>query len=483
MKMTRRHFAQALGGAALGTTMLPGLMGGARAQAGGAPVRFLAIRTPHGADRDFWIPKQSNGGDPASTDQSLQELTFEYEDNSLSPMMPWRDKITVLDGIDTQCVKEGTRGGRRNQHGHNEQGTLLTGAQPPSDRGGNYDNHPSLDFFLHGQLGAPVLLTASVEDSSTWKCMSYDDGGRPRSAEQNPMSLYDQAFPQGFMPPAPGDPVMQPVPMVDYAAGENRIVDYSESTLLRMRARVTGREAAKIDSQLDALSRLQAIEQGGGGGVQVGMCSLQRPTQGGSPGGFDGVINVARAHASVIAQAFACGRARAATLEILNDYPNYFSDLPEVNLGFGQRYHENLVHTYWSGNTGLRAGYTAGLRWSATHVAAVLEELDSMIDPLDPSGGTMLDNTIVFWHSEFGHGPHDAQETRHPCIIAGGGGRTLKLGRYLRVRNIDSNERVPHNKLLTSICHAMGMPDINYFGDRDLAGRAEYQGPLLPLMA
>jgi hypothetical protein len=70
----------------------------------------------------------------------------------------------------------------------------------------------------------------------------------------------------------------------------------------------------------------------------------------------------------------------------------------------------------------------------------------------------------------------------HPAVIAGGGGRTLELGRYLRLRNIDSDERVPHNKLLVSLAHAVGQTQINYFGDRDLRSRAEYQGPLVPLM-
>ncbi len=68
-------------------------------------------------------------------------------------------------------------------------------------------------------------------------------------------------------------------------------------------------------------------------------------------------------------------------------------------------------------------------------------------------------------------------------VIAGGGGRTLRLGRYLRLRNIGGSDRVPHNRLLTSIAQAMGQGDIDYFGDRDLESRAEYRGPLAELMA
>jgi hypothetical protein len=181
-----------------------------------------------------------------------------------------------------------------------------------------------------------------------------------------------------------------------------------------------------------------------------------------------------------------------ATLRILDDYPNYYTDVPEVQAsgaaalyGSKFRFHENLVHDYWAGGANLetlRRGYCAGQRWAAGHFAAVLDELSKVTDPFDPTGGSMLDNTVVFWHNEFGHDGHDNQHTRHPAIIAGGGNRTLRLGRYLRLRNIDSQERVPHNKLLTSICHAVGLTNINYFGDRDLEDRPEYQGPLEPLM-
>jgi hypothetical protein len=242
---------------------------------------------------------------------------------------------------------------------------------------------------------------------------------------------------------------------------------------------------------------MASLQGPGGGSLPTGVCmtsGMDGPTRDGNVGGVAGVEEITRAHSRVIAQAFACGRSRVATLQILNDYPNYYSDLPDVRtpaiIGiYGDtafRFHENLVHDYWgaSGQTraDMRVAYAAGLRWNAGHFAAVLEELDSIVDPLDPTGGSILDNTIVFWHSEFGHDGHDAQETRHPSVIAGGGGRVLKLGRYLRLRNIQSNERVPHNKLLTSICLAMGLSDIDYFGDRDLTGRSEYQGPLLPLM-
>jgi len=487
MTLSRRRFNM-LSTAALAAGALPRFASRARAQSAEAPMRFLAVRTPHGVDRDYWIPRPAGGGEPPSADMALSELTFEYDDSVLGPMTPWRDEITVLDGLDTQVNKEMTRANLYGYHGHNEQGSLLTGAQGPQNRDGNYDGHPSLDFYLHSRLPSPALLTAAVEGSGTWKCMSYDDAGLPRDPETDPRALFRQAFPADFQPPMAGEPA------VDYSAGEERIATYGTNALMRLRERLTGVERDKIDRHLDAMMRLQTA--GGGMLGAGGACTttgMDGPTRDGSVNNVAGVEEIARAHTQVIGQAFACGRSRVATLQILNDYPNWPTDLPEVRTPEiialytdTFRFHENLVHDYWnaSGQTqiDMRHAYMAGLRWSATHFAAVLDELDKMADPLDPAGRSMLQNTIVFWHNEFGHSGHDNQETRHPSVIAGGGGRVLKLGRYLRLRNIQSDERVPHNRLLTSLCQAMGLGDVDYFGDRDLVDRAEYQGPLTQLM-
>lgn len=492
MSISRRDFAKLLGAGALGAALAPGFGRRLSAQAPMGPVRFLAVRTPHGVDRDWWIPRNGDGSDPSTPDEALSGLSFDYDMAILAPLMAWRDQITILDGLDTQCTKENTRGGVYPNHGHNEQGTMLTGAQGPADREGNFGaGHPSLDFVLHARLGAPALLTASVEGTGTWKCMSYDDAGRFRQPTADPRTLFRAAFPEGFEPPDPMEPT------VDFSNGERRIFGYDQSVLEALEGRLGGSEAEKIRAHIDAMAALTPAPGMSPGGMFVGACTTSGsdvPTVGQNVGSYDNVPVVTRAHAEVITQAFACGRARCATLQILNDFPNYYTDIPEVRdsgviglFGDGYRFHEDLVHSYWGASGSdldtIRRGYLAGQRWAAGNFALVLEVLDSVTDPMDPSGGSILDNTIVYWHNEFGHDGHDAQHTRHPVVIAGGGGRTLRLGRYLRLRDISSSDRVPHNKLLVSIAHALGQTDIDFFGDRDLEDRADYRGPLEPLMA
>ena len=488
--ISRRAFGALFGGTAAAAALSPtffrwlerDLASVASAQDMRGPPRFLAVRSPHGVDRDYWVPKETAGFvDPRGTDVALGDLTFDYDNAILTPLMGWRSQITVLDGLDTQVCKEGTRADRRTFHGHQEQGSLLTGAQPPLDReSANYDHHPSLDFYLHGRIGAPALLTACVEGTGGWKAMSYDDNGLPRDPTHNPQTLFRAAFPADYDPGTP---------MVDTSVGERLILEHNIAQLERLRDRLGGAERMRVEAHLAAMRRL--LPTGGVGGT--GVCTTRGsdvPSNDGNIRSLEDVEAVTRAHTRVIAQAFACNRGRVATLQLLNDYPNWPTLLPEVaaaasaaGYAADYRFHENLVHDYW-GDAGptVRRGYTTGLRFFASMFAAVLEELDRIPDPQDPSGGSILANTVVFWHNEFGHDGHDNQHTRHPAIIAGGGGQVLKLGRYLRLRNIASEERVPHNRLLTSIAHAMGFTDLDYFGDRDLSGRAEYRGPLTPLM-
>ena len=56
-------------------------------------------------------------------------------------------------------------------------------------------------------------------------------------------------------------------------------------------------------------------------------------------------------------------------------------------------------------------------------------------------------------------------------VLAGGGGY-FKTGRYLQYTN------QPHNNLLVSVCHAMGMTDVTTFGIPELC-----TGPLTGLTA
>lgn len=474
-RYTRRQFAASLGMGMIAVPFVQALFQSrAIAKQTQIPVRFLGVRTYHGTDRDLFIPRTMSGAAPGNADMALSELTFDYENAFLAPLQSWRNRITVLDGLDQWvCMEVNPQ-----HHGHEEQATGLTGAS--TGAGGEISaGHPSLDFYLHGRLSAPALLSAGAGGDSTWKELSYDDNGNFRQSTYNPADLFREAFPPDFQPPDPGE-------FVDFTDAERRVFEHSISSLDRLKAELTGSEREKLDKHAEAMDRLI----GNLTSTPPAACDttgMDVPTslEGNS---YQEMEQLTELHALVIAQAFACGRARCATLRIGSDYVCPQSELPEVQaLGLGGafggdygggewRFHENLVHDYWANFEHpsfaiMQQAYAIGQQWQTQRFVSVLEALDGLLDPLDPSGqSTVLDNTIVYWHNEFGHGAHDAQAEHIPAVIAGGAAGCLKTGRYLRLRQPDGGNHVPHNRLLTSFAMAMGFPDVEFFGDQQVAG-------------
>jgi len=104
--------------------------------------------------------------------------------------------------------------------------------------------------------------------------------------------------------------------------------------------------------------------------------------------------------------------------------------------------------------------------WYAQQLATLIGKLKSV-----PEGdGTMLDHTLILWCNELAKG-NVHSHINAPYVLAGKAGGALKTGRFL---SYDGD--VPHNNLLLSILHAMGIPDTSF-------GKPEWcTGPLAGLL-
>jgi hypothetical protein len=96
--------------------------------------------------------------------------------------------------------------------------------------------------------------------------------------------------------------------------------------------------------------------------------------------------------------------------------------------------------------------------WYSEQVKYLLDQLASV-----PEGdGTLLDHTLVVWGNELSrgnsHGNHPV-----PFVLAGGANGLIEMGRYLDYGD------TPHNRMLVSLCHYMGLTDQGSFGDNDPA--------------
>jgi hypothetical protein len=94
-------------------------------------------------------------------------------------------------------------------------------------------------------------------------------------------------------------------------------------------------------------------------------------------------------------------------------------------------------------------------RWFAEQFAWLVARMAEMPEP--GAAGTMLDHSLVVWVKELGDSRlHECRSV--PFVLAGGANGCLRTDRYLRFMG------VPHQRLLVTICHAMGL-DNPTFGD------------------
>jgi hypothetical protein len=104
-------------------------------------------------------------------------------------------------------------------------------------------------------------------------------------------------------------------------------------------------------------------------------------------------------------------------------------------------------------------------RWFCEQLAYLAQRL---ADTPEPGGGSLLDNTLILWTNELGKGNSHTLDNI-PFVLVGNG-LDFRMGRSLKF------PKVPHNRLLLSLAHAVGHR-IDRFGNPDFCGN----GPLAQL--
>src|SRR5262249_25738234 len=126
----------------------------------------------------------------------------------------------------------------------------------------------------------------------------------------------------------------------------------------------------------------------------------------------------------------------------------------------------------------------AMLRNRSFRAGLVARFLKGLKDTVEP-GGTMLDNSLFLWTSEFSNGSvHLGNDM--PMMLAGKAGTTLQTGRYLNYNvkaatNDFTNQwqtQTTNNNVFISVLQLLGFPDTT-FGDMSYTYKP---GPLTGLV-
>lgn len=391
----------------------------ARGAPGGTAKRLVVFFTPNGTVHRHRRP---TGG----------TLDFDFAAGSiLEPLRPNRRDLVVIDGLDFKGVSNHEGG----------MAAMLTGGGGATSE----SRGMSIDQFVAAELAADTRF-ASLElgvQTSAWGAgvqtrMSYTGASTYASPVDDPAETLRRIFGAAGATPEELDAV---------ALGRRSILDNARAEVTELRGRVPTRERAKLDIHLDAIRAMERGLSPSGGGA---ACSA--PTL----GSFDPYANAAfptvgRAQMDLLVAALACDATRVASIQWAHTVAPHVFSWTGTNEG-----HHALSHMD-DGNAAGVAAFVAAERWFSEQFKYLIDRLAAL-----PEGtGTMLDNTLVVWAKEMGDSRlHVCTDV--PFVLAGGAGGALSPGRYINAAG------APHQKLLVSICQAMGLSN-RTFGDASVS--------------
>ncbi len=376
--------------------------------------RLILFFSPNGTIHNHWRPTGS--GD-----------SFLFQPGSiLEPLTSLKDDLIVLDGIDFHGVTNHEEG----------MAAMLTG-------GGGLNTvsaGKSLDQHVAQQLNAGLKfpsLDLSVQTSawgaSTQTRMLYSEPGKHLPPDDNPLNVYERMF--GTLAPGAGE--------VDkLLIRRQSVLDLVAWELKDLQKKLGAEDKARLEQHLEALQTVEASLQ-----PPSGTCDPPEPMVGLPHLQNDQFPEVLKAQVDLMVVALACGMTRVASLQCSHTVgPPVFS---WIGLTDG---HHSLSHSGDENLSGV-ADYVKAERWFSEQFAYLVQKLK---DTPEPDGeGTMLENSAILWCQELGDGRmHDCSSV--PFVIAGQANGHFQTGQYLDCGG------APHQQLLVSMCHAMGLDNTTF---------------------
>lgn len=467
----RRAFLAGLGGITLSLPFLESLAGPPESLR-----NFIVFLNGQGTSLRNWVAGAPNLAD--TTNFTLGSV--------LSPLEAHKSRIVPIFGIDNKICRSNRSGGHIGGPASLLTGEVMAAALNESDElilpvdaqpEAAFDDHaggPSIDQVLADRLvepGAYRSIDLCVGPSGTHH-YQYVGKNDPVYSEGDPTVAFDQLF----------TTTDESVDLLRAERERRRsVLDTVLGNFNSLRSRVGREDKQRLDAHADKIRDMEALLHGDPKVCAPPTLSLVRPDwrtfdtvdhgnwSDNYNTGYDYRIDddvSALAQIQILAMAIACGQSRVGSLFFANSHdPFLFRGLTLEN---GQSYVEgyegwhDMVHIGRAPQEdpgGQDApGLVAGYRFYAQQFARLLDELASF----ETASGTLLDETMVMWTSEFGNGyGHNTQKI--PFVFGGncgpqGGGRYLNRG--VPEEYVDS----PHtqNQVYTSVLRAFGFDDARF---------------------
>jgi Protein of unknown function (DUF1552) len=447
--MNRRRFLRGVGGAALALPFLDGM----RASRAGAPAKKVYsffIRQGNGCQQAGYGTEPERFWPRTLGALTKDDLANVNGDRALSILADHADKLTLVRG--TRFAFPGN--GCGHSGGLNQ---CLTAANLTGEGKDTLATGQSIDWFIAQKLNQagtePLTLMSGPQSAYIAHGLSYSGPGQLRGARNNPFAVYTSLMGLNESPE-----VLQQI--ASRRLSVNDLVRTEMQDLLG-KPDLTVTDRQRLDMHFQAIRDLE-----------VGMsCALPDPSISGIQD-LDTVfednenrVKVADFMCELAALAFACDATRTGSLQIGsgNDGTRYVVD------GVLQNTYHRISHRIDSdGGEGPPIPDADLLHHGIDKIFAGIFKrfLDRLATYPGPSGGSLLDDSVVMWTNDLSNGPPHSY-SNVPQVLAGGAGGFLKTGQYIDAGN------VTHNKLLNTIISAVGIDNGNgghydSFGDASL---------------
>jgi len=425
---SRRAFLGSLGAAGVLCPFIPLLERELEAAPGDFPLRLIVLFSANGTIHENWAP---TGGE---SDFTLSPI--------LSPLEAYRDQMIVLDGL--EMSRAGVGDGHQKGMGHLWTGsTLLEGTEFEGGDGGTagWGGGISVDQHVANAVGddtpyRSLEFGVQTKGATVWSRMSYAGPNQPLAPEDSPDAMFDRLFADFDVDASELDRLKaQRQSVIDLVKGDldSLMVQHGSAD-----------DKLKIEAHLESIRAIEQRNQ-----AEAPTCEIP-----GAPGGIDHDANdnyplVSQLQSDLLSMSLTCDMTRVASLQWSRSVSNTRFSWLGIEEG-----HHDLSHL-GDGDQSMIDKLTQINTWYSEQVRYLLDALAAL-----PEGdGSVLDNTLVVWGNELSRGNSHGNRPI-PFVLLGGGGGQLEMGRYLQYDNVE------HNRLLVSICNAMGLADQS-FGSTD----------------
>jgi hypothetical protein len=382
-----------------------------------------------------------------------------------TPLAPYKDMLTFVDGLgilgsfDHYAVRSSYSGAAVNSY-NTPDPRIMSLDQLVANK--IAATAPTKLKSLH--LGAIPADNISLYKAVGRSTLFFNLNGA-LDYEANPVTAFDRTF-AGVTTPGPTQPT-GPAPDAQLLADlENGALDITDAELKEVAAQVSNAmpEAAKIAMHGNAvkLLRPKPLTPGGTGGDNANpaacagtIASVEklRPTMLNNPGSaynYAAFSDIFDAQIDIMARALNCGLTRVATLQAAS------ADGPQtVPINGGLAHHPS---SHGDPNT-----FAMMQAWYFGKLKRFMDAIN-VPDPLDPTGKTVLYNTVILVIAECrpdGHGSDNV-----PFMIAGRGGGLVKGGALLPLPGVKNTMAL---RSIATRVFGVAANEVGHFGATNLA--------------